>query len=137
MNDAIIKKDDMVLVSRRRWLELSILATVIPAAFAQQLVGDTTGNVNRLGALWLAITTGQNYSNDTFGWDSGFVTTIPKDNNPAVPNVFAQVKSIVEGRHADFASVATAWNNLASQLNYSHPDMQPGILALANTAPSH
>lgn len=99
-------------------------------------MGKTKGNVNRLAALWLAVTTGQNWNNDdTFTWDRGFITTIPKDMNPLVPDTFKQVMDVVEAAHPHFSTVITTWNNLAGQLLYAHPDTQPGIMALANTKP--
>jgi hypothetical protein len=143
MHQATVECDDTMLVSRREWLRLTALvgAAAGPAAIAQQLSAKTTdgakGNVNRTAALWLAVTTGQNWTDKskTFTWDTGFITTIPKDMNPAVGDVFAQVKGIVEGDRSSFTSVVTAWNNLTEQLLYPHPDVRPGILALANKKP--
>jgi len=143
MSKTLDENDGMILVRRREWLRLTALAgaaAVAPAVVAQQLLGNNRdcpkGCPNRLAALWLAITTGQNWdaNTDVFTWDSGFVTTLPKDTNPKVADVFAQVKSIVEGKHATFSSVCSSWNNLVdNQLFYSHPDTRSGIMALANT----
>jgi len=89
------------------------------------------GNPNRLAALWLAVTIGQNWKEGKFDWNDAFVTGIPKDVNPAVRDTFQEVKRIVEGNPAAFESVVAAWNALASTLEYKPPETQAGIMALA------